>query len=179
MSTPVFATFVTLLTGWIFAPRRTVTGMIIAAGVAGQRHHAVFHRVFSAARWSLDHLGLLVFVLLKVLLGELVQLTLDDTGAHKRGRKVYGAAVIVRLPCCPGRVFSLPILFRLYVNHDAAARAKCAYRTRPELALSGGEVETLAIGQAYPWDIAIDATHVYWTNFGTGPMNGSVMKVAK
>ena len=161
MSAPVFATFVILLTGWIFAPRRTVTGMIVAAGVAGQRHHAVFHRVFSAARWSLDHLGLLVFVLLTALLPEgTVHLTLDDTGAHKRGLKVYGAgmnhdpqlstrkkpvltwghnwvvlAVIVRLPCCPGRVFSLPILVRLYVNHDAAARAKRAYRTRPELAV--------------------------------------------
>jgi DDE superfamily endonuclease len=161
MSTPVFSTFLTVLTGWIFAPRRTVTGMIVAAGVAGQRHHAAFHRLFSAARWSLDELGLIVFGLLRTLLpAGTVQLSLDDTEAHKRGRKVYGVGmhhdpqlstrkkpvltwghswvilcVIVHLPCCPGRVFSLPILFRLYLNHDAAARARRTYRSHPELAV--------------------------------------------
>lgn len=70
MSTPVFSTFLTLLTGWIFAPRRTNTGMSVAAGVAEQRHHSAFHRVFSAAQWSLDELGLIVFVLLMALLPE-------------------------------------------------------------------------------------------------------------
>lgn len=161
MSTPVFSTFMTVLTGWIFAPRRTVTGMIVAAGVAGQRHHAAFHRLFSAAQWSLDELGLIVFGLLRALLpAGTVQLSLDDTEAHKRGLKVYGVgmhhdaqlstrkkavltwghnwvilAVIVRLPFCPDRVFSLPILFRLYLNHDAAARARRTHRTRPQLAV--------------------------------------------
>jgi hypothetical protein len=161
MSTPVFTTFLVLLTGWIFAPRHTITGMIVAAGVAEQRHHAAFHRVFSAARWSLDQLGLIIFELLKALLPEgTVELSLDDTDAHKRGPKVYGAgmhrdprlstrkkavlvwghnwvilAVIVRLPFYPERVFSLPILFRLYLNHDAAARARRSYRTRNDLAL--------------------------------------------
>jgi DDE superfamily endonuclease len=161
MSTPVFKRFVILLTGWIFAPRRTITGMLVAAGVAGQQHHAAFHRVFSKAHWSLDQLGLIVFVLLKALLPEgTVELSLDDTEAHKRGRKVYGVgmhhdpqlstrkqpvltwghswvilSVIVRLSCCPGRVFSLPILFRLYLNHDAAARARRKYRSHTELAV--------------------------------------------
>jgi DDE superfamily endonuclease len=161
MSAPVFSRFMILLTGWVFAPRRTITGMLVAAGVAGQRHHAAFHRVFSAARWSLDQLGLIVFLLLKVLLPQgTVALSLDDTEAHKRGRKVYGVgmhhdpqlstrkqpvltwghswvvlAVIVSLPCCPGRVFSLPILFRLYLNHDAAARARRKYRSHTELAV--------------------------------------------
>jgi hypothetical protein len=161
MRAPVFNRFMLLLTGWIFAPRRTVTGMLVAAGVAGRQHHAAFHRVFSAARWSLDQLGLIVFLLLKELLPEgTVQLSLDDTEAHKRGRKVYGVgmhhdpqlstrkqpvltwghswvvlAVVVSLPCCPGRVFSLPILFRLYLNHDAAARAERAYHSHTELAV--------------------------------------------
>jgi len=161
MSTPVFDRFLVVLTGWIFAPRRTLTGMLVAAGVAGQQHHAAFHRVFSAARWSLDQLGLLVFRLLRTLLPEgTVRLALDDTEAHKRGRKVYGVGmhrdpqlstshkkvltwghnwvllcVIVRLPCCPNRVFSLPILVRLYLNHAAAERARRAYRTRPQLAV--------------------------------------------
>ena len=68
MRTPVFRSFLIVLTGWLFAPRRTLTGTLIAAGVAGQRHHAAFHRVFAAARWSLDHLGLIVFDLLTTLL---------------------------------------------------------------------------------------------------------------
>jgi hypothetical protein len=161
MSTPVFNRFLIVLAGWIFAPRRTITGALIAAGVAGQRHHAAFHRVFSAARWSLDQVGLIVFTLLEALLPEgTVRLSLDDTEAHKRGLKVYGVgmhrdpqlstrkqpvltwghnwvilAVIVQLQCCPGRVFSLPILFRLHLNQAAAARAKRAYRTRPALAV--------------------------------------------
>ena len=94
MSTPVFNRFLIVLTGWIFSPRRTITGALIAAGVAGQQHHAAFHRVFSAARWSLDQLGLIVFELLKVLLPEgTVGLSLDDTEAHKRGKKVYGVGM--------------------------------------------------------------------------------------
>jgi hypothetical protein len=161
MSTAVFNRFLIVLTGWIFAPRRTITGTLVAAGVAGQQHHAAFHRVFSSAQWRLDQLGLIVFGLFKKLLPEgTVQLSLDDTEAHKRGLKVYGVGmhhdpqlstrkkpvltwghswvilcVIVRLPCCPGRVFSLPILFRLYLNHDAAARARRTYRSHPQLAV--------------------------------------------
>ena len=57
MSASVFNRFMILLTGWIFAPRRTITGMLVAADVAGQQHHAAFHRVFSAARWSLDRIS--------------------------------------------------------------------------------------------------------------------------
>jgi hypothetical protein len=59
-----FDNFVTVLSGWVFARRRTITGMITAAGIAGKRHHAAFHRVFAAARWSRDALGLAVFRLL-------------------------------------------------------------------------------------------------------------------
>ncbi len=44
-------------------------------------------------------------------------------------------AVVVALPFCPGRVFSLPILFRLYLNRSAAARARRTYKKRSELAV--------------------------------------------
>jgi hypothetical protein len=160
MGTPSFERFLTLLAGWIFAPRRTVSDMLVAAGVAGIRHHAGYYRLFSAARWSLDQLGLIVFRILLPLLDEtqLVKLTLDETRARKRGQKMFGTgmyydpllstrkkpvvtwghswvvlAVVLRLPFCPDRVFSLPILFRLYLNHDAAERARRKYRTQPEL----------------------------------------------
>jgi len=54
---PSFATFVTLLTGWVFARRHTVTGGILAADSAADKHHSAYHRFFAAARWSLSCLG--------------------------------------------------------------------------------------------------------------------------
>jgi hypothetical protein len=161
MSTPSFRNFLIVLSGWVFAPRRTITGMLVTAGVAGDRHHAAFHRLFSAAHWSLDQLGLIVFrLILPWLEPGTITLTVDDTLACKRGVKMFGAgmhpdpqlstrkvkvvrwghswvilAVVVRLPFCPERVFSLPILFRLYLNHNAATRWRRTHRTRPELAV--------------------------------------------
>lgn len=160
MTAPSFQNFMVLVTGWVFASRRTVTGMMLAAGVAGVRHHAAFHRLFSAARWSLDMVGLTVFRILRVWLKEPVLLSLDDTLAAKRGLKVFGAgmhydpqlssrsktitrwshswvilAVVVRFPWRPEHPFSLPILFRLYLNHQSAQKHRRAYRTRPELAM--------------------------------------------
>jgi hypothetical protein len=161
MTAPSFQNFLIILTGWIFTPRRTITGMLVAAGVAGNRHHAAFHRLFSKARWSLDQLGLVVFrLILPWVQPGTITLALDDTLACKRGVKMFGAgmhpdaqlstrkvkvvrwghswgilSVVVRLPFCPNRVFSLPILFRLYLNHKAAKRWRRAHRTRPELAV--------------------------------------------
>lgn len=70
MTAPSFANFVSILTGWVFASRRTVTGMILAAGLAGERHHSIFHRFFARAAWSLDDLGLTVFALIEPWLNE-------------------------------------------------------------------------------------------------------------
>lgn len=163
MTAPTFRSFLTLLTGWLLARRRTVTGMLVAAGVAGTRHHAAFHRVFSAAAWSIDALGLAVFDLVQATLGGrgTIWLTLDDTHARKYGRDLFGAGmhhdpilstrarhvvtwgltwvvlcVAVRLPCCPDRVFSLPVLCRLYLNTKGAARWRRTYRSKPELAVA-------------------------------------------
>lgn len=161
MTAPSFANFCTILAGWVFASRRTVTGMIVAAGVAGVTHHAIFHRFFARARWSPDALGLAVFQFIAPWLDEgPVLLAIDDTLARKRGLKMFGVGmhhdpilstrktalvnwghdwvvlgVIVRLPFCDKRCFCLPILFRLYLNKQAARRHRRAYRTRPELAV--------------------------------------------
>ena len=83
MTCPTFDSFLTVLTGWVFARRRTVTGMILAAGAVGGRskHHSAYHRVFAAARWSLDELGLAVFglLILPLLVDGAVLLAVDDT----------------------------------------------------------------------------------------------------
>jgi hypothetical protein len=168
MTQPTFDSFGTLVTGWVFAGRRTVTGMIVSAGaVKGgsparrAKHHSAYHRVFAAARWSLDELGLAVFGLIRPWVGAgTIFLALDDTLARKRGLKMFGVGmhhdpllstrktaimnwghswvvlgVIVRLPFCPTRAYCLPILFRLYVNKQTAAKKRLAYRTRPQLAV--------------------------------------------
>jgi hypothetical protein len=160
MTAPTFASLVTVLTGWVFASRRTVTRMILAAGDAAGKHYSSYHRLFSAARWSLDAVGLAVFDLIEPFLGEVVLVGIDDTLARKRGLKMFGTGmhhdpllssrgkaianwghswvvlgVIVELPFRRGHYFCLPILFRLYVNQRKAKQHRCRYRTRPELAV--------------------------------------------
>lgn len=160
MTAPSFASLTTVLTGWVFASRHTVTRMILAAGNAAEKHFSSYHRLFSAARWSLDAVGLAVFDLIEPFLGNVVLLALDDTLARKRGLKMFGTGmhhdpllssrskaithwghswvvlgVIVELPFRRGHYYCLPILFRLYLNKKSAGKHRRAYRTRPELAV--------------------------------------------
>jgi DDE superfamily endonuclease len=153
MTAPTFDSLTTLMTGWL------------AAGEMADKHYSSYHRVFSAARWSLDAVGLAVFALVGPFFGEVVMLALDDTLARKRGLKMFGCGmhhdpllssrsktitnwghswvvlgVIVELPFRPGHYFCLPILFRLYLNKQKAAKHRRVYRKRTELA-----VEMLAI----------------------------------
>ncbi len=168
MTVPTFDSFVIVLTGWVFARRRIVTRMIQAAnavkttpGRGRIKHHSAFHRLFAAARWSLDELGLAVFALIEPWIGDgPVRLALDDTLARKRGLRIHGVGmhhdplistrkvalvnwghswvilgVILRLPFRPDHCFCLPILFRLYISKQTIAKRGGAYRTRPELAI--------------------------------------------
>ncbi len=161
MTLPTLTSLVTVVHGWLFAGRHTLTGVLVAVGEAGAKHFPAYYRLFASARWSLDALGLALFGLLQPLLETRpVALTLDDTLAHKRGLKVFGAgmhhdplassrkytvtswghrwvvlAVRVQLPCIPGRFFSLPVLFRLSLNQKAAAHWRLTHRTRPQLAV--------------------------------------------
>jgi SRSO17 transposase len=164
MTAPTFVNFQIILAGWVFASRRTVTAMILAAGVVGEIHHSILHRFFARARWSLDALGLAVFALVEPwVTDERVLVAIDDTLARKSGQKMFGTGmhydplissrkttlvnwghdwvvlgVLVRfrgLPFCEKRCFCLPILFRMYLNKQAAEKARRVYRTRPELAV--------------------------------------------
>jgi SRSO17 transposase len=160
MTRPTFDSLTSILSGWVFAVRRTVTGMIVAAGLVGTKHHSAFHRLFSQACWSLDQVGLMVLDLLTPFLGDTVSLALDDTLARKRGLKTFGVGmhhdplsssrktklfswghnwvvlgVLVRFPLWPERWFCLPILFRLYLNQKAAKRHRRVCWTRPQLAV--------------------------------------------
>lgn len=170
MTSPSFQSFQTLLLGWIFAPRRTVTGMILAADAVGTKHHSAYHRLFASARWSLDELGLALFGLILPLLQDPIHLVVDDTLARKRGLKIFGVGmhhdpilssrkkaivnwahcwvvlgVLIKFPFAD-RWFCLPILFRLYLSKQTLAKNGWTHHTKPELAV---QVLRL-IGQRHP-----------------------------
>lgn len=160
MTAPTFESFLTVLTGWVFASRRTVTRMILAAGPSAGKHYSSYHRLFSAARWSLDVLGLVVFDLIASWCGDTVLIAIDDTLARKRGLKMFGVGmhhdpllssrgktitnwghswvvlgVIVQFPFREDHYYCLPILFRLYLNKTKAVKHRRGYRKRTELAV--------------------------------------------
>jgi hypothetical protein len=86
MTTPTLNSLATIVKGWLFAGRHTLTGVLIAVGGSGPKHHSAYYRLFAAARWSLDAMGLALFHLIVPLLAPgPVPLTLDDTLARKRG----------------------------------------------------------------------------------------------
>lgn len=130
----------------------TVTGMLQAAGLAGEWHHSRAHDFFARARWDPDELGLRLtdfLVSVFVAAGAPIRLAVDDTLFGRSGRKVFGAhylhdgaqpegsgrrtrwgncwvvvVLVVELECLGGRQVGLPILFRLFRPKDDA---------RPEL----------------------------------------------
>jgi hypothetical protein len=80
----------------IAAPaRRTVCGMLAAAGTSRAWHHSRTHRFFAAARWSLDRVGVTLLgsvVGWLVPVGAPITVAIDDTLFRRRGRKVHAAA---------------------------------------------------------------------------------------
>jgi hypothetical protein len=128
--------------------------MLAGAGLARIWHHSRAHRLFAAARWSADALGLAVLeVIVAGLLGPgaPLRLVVDDSLFRRSGRKVFGAAwhhdplakggkrvcwannwvvvgVLARLPFVPQRAVCLPVLARLW-------RPKHPDRTKLSLAV--------------------------------------------
>lgn len=154
MTAPTVRTFLTLVAGWLVAPRRTILGMVRASGT--DRHHAAFHRLFAAARWSVDRVGLAVFDLVTGGM-TVVFLAVDDTLLPRRGLKIFGTGmhrdpllssrghtvtrwghcwvvlcVVIESRHFPGRQFALPVLCRLYLNQASAAKWQRAYRKKSE-----------------------------------------------
>jgi len=142
-SQPTFQTFCMLLVGSVARVRDcTVTGMLQAAGLAGQWHHSRAHDFFARRRWDPDELGvrLLDFLVATFLAPDApIGLAVDDTLFGRSGRRVFGAhylhdgaqpegsgrrtrwgncwvvvVLVVQLDCLGGRQVGLPILFRLF-----------------------------------------------------------------
>lgn len=157
---PTFQTFSALVVGFVGRIRDcTVTGMLQAAGLAGEWHHSRAHDFFARRRWDADEVGLrlldfLVVTFLKP--GGPIRLAVDDTLFGRSGRRVWGAhylhdgaqpegsgrrtrwgncwvvvVLVVSLPCLGGRPVGLPILFRLFRPRDDAHPDR---PSQPELA---------------------------------------------
>ena len=137
----------------------TITGMLQAAGLAGEWHHSRAHDFFARRRWDPDDLGLrlldfLVITFLKP--GGAIRLAVDDTLFGRSGRRVWGAhylhdgaqpegsgrrtrwgncwvvvVLVVELDCLGGRQVGLPVLFRLFRPKDDAHPDR---PSQPELA---------------------------------------------
>jgi len=157
MTEPTAATFRELIIGWVFAPRRTVLGIVRCSGTT--RHHAAFHRVFAAAKWSIDRVGMAIFDLtLRLAPQETAFLAGDDTLLSRCGLKIFGVgmhrdpclssrshtvtrwghcwvvlSIVIESPRTPGRYFALPILMRLYLNKKTAAKWNRKYRSKTDL----------------------------------------------
>jgi hypothetical protein len=153
----VFATFQTLLAGWIVClGPHTISGVWQATGQAAKRHHDTAYAVFHSACWDWDELGILLgaLILAHLIPGGVVWVAVDDTLCHKRGAKVaFGGifldavlsskrhktfrfglnwvvvGIAVPLPMRPDRYFCLPVLWRL-----CRKKGRPGYRPRPRLA---------------------------------------------
>ena len=104
MTSPTFASFVALAAGWVLCRRHTVSGALLAGGAllasgasgAPRKHHSAYHRVLSAARWSLDAVGLGVAGLVLAAAapaGGTAFLVVDDTLCRRRGRRMFGCGM--------------------------------------------------------------------------------------
>jgi len=167
MTAPTFQTFLIVAAGWLFAHKRTVTGVIQAADAVDTKHHSAFHRFFARARWSLDEMGLTLFKLLmrRIDRDKPIFLAVDDTLARKRGLKIFGVGmhhdpllssrrtkivnwghswvvlgVLMKFPFAQKRCFCLPILFRLYRSKQTVAKKGGRYHTRPQLVIEMLEI---------------------------------------
>lgn len=172
-TSPSYRRFITLMTGWVLhIGKHTVTGVMRAAGVVGRDEHSGYHRFFSAARWEPDEVGL---VLMRLVLASLkatgrVTLSLDDTLARHTGKHIASAgmhrdpllstaskpfwhfghnwvviAVVVELPRWH-KVYSLPVLMRLYRSEKVNQQLGITHKKRTELASEMLE----QIAQAFP-----------------------------
>jgi DDE superfamily endonuclease len=149
---PSFGMFTVLVVGLVAQTgRRSVCGMLAGAGVQALVAHDRAHRFFAAARWSTDHLGLLLARLIAdrlVPAGVPIPVVVDDTLFARRGKKVYAALwthdgsapganktgrgnrwIIVGLVVELGflsRPVCLPVLFRLWHGKGCASHVELA-----------------------------------------------------
>ena len=158
---PTFQRFLLLCVGAILTMgRRTITSLLWTMRTMVRGHPSSYHRVFSRAVWSLSPLG---NVLAKAVLkwvgpDEPVIVSVDDTTAQHRGKRVYGKgchhdavrsahrhvvfrwghrwvvlAICVKFPFV-SRPWALPVLVALYKPKDLNKAEGRRHKTTLELA---------------------------------------------
>ncbi|MCP5020989.1 MAG: transposase [bacterium] len=187
-TTPSYQRFLTLMTGWVLCTgKHTVTGVMRAAGVVGTREHSGYHRFFNGAAWSPDQVGiaLMRLALKAVPKGTRANLTIDDTLGRHTGKHISSAgmhrdpllscagkpfwhfghnwvvlAVVIEFPRW-NKVFSLPVLMRLYRTAKVNKAMKLPHVKRTELA-----AETLAlVFKEFPqWKFLLIGDNAYINN---------------
>lgn len=170
---PSFQTFGVIVTGWLLAHGRRVVTRILRAGDGLEvKSFSCYHRFFSQARWSPDEIGrvLLGWILKFIPPNAPLVVAVDDTLNRKTGRHIWAAgmhhdpllstarraffsfghnfvvlSIQVRFPFAPRKVWSLPLLIRLYRGKQKKGKPggerkaigqapPSEYRTRPQLA---------------------------------------------
>lgn len=158
---PSYRRFLTLLSGWLLCTgKHTVTGVMRAAGVMGEREHSGYHRFFSRGAWEPDMVGIAVLTLALRALPKsaVVKLTIDDTLGRHTGKMISSAgmhrdpllstgtrpffhfghkwvvlAVVIEFPRW-NKVFSLPVLLRLYRSEKLNKKMNRKHKKLTELA---------------------------------------------
>ena len=158
---PSFESFSVLMAGWLSCPaKRTVTGVIRAAGAVGTKHHTSFHRFFREARWEPDDVSdvLREMVVARVPRRKPLFVALDDTLARHTGKRIESASmhrdallstgakpffhfghvwvvmtVILTVPRW-NKTFALPIGMRLYRSEKLCKARKLSFHKKPQLA---------------------------------------------
>lgn len=159
MTKPTASSFLQIINGWIFAPKRTIWNAIRIAKT--DKHHSAYYRVFANAAWCVDQIGLAVFDLVVKLAPQAIyDLIGDDTLVPKSGLKVYGSGmhrdacnssrghtsfrwghcwVVLCVSICsrknPSRRFTIPILMRLYRNQKTNQKLRRKHRKKTALML--------------------------------------------
>ncbi len=92
---PGFASFTTMVVGWILCSgRHSVCRVIQASGELGaSKHHSSHYRFLSHGRWCTDALGKVLFRKLLRFSSSHVRVAIDDTLCHKGGSHIFGAAM--------------------------------------------------------------------------------------
>ena len=91
---PGYRLFCDLMAGWVLTPgRHTITRVLTLADPQGRRAHDAYHRFVRAGAWATAELWRVLAVYAVGLCRPegVVELLVDDTLAHKTGRKVAGA----------------------------------------------------------------------------------------
>jgi len=139
---PSFQTFCVIVTGWLLGHgRRVVTRILLAGDGLKVKSFSCYHRFFSQARWAVDAIGrVLLALVLKFIPDDApIIVAVADTLNRKTGKRIWAAgmhhdplrstggravfsfghnwvvlSVQIRLPFAPDKVWSLPVLMRLY-----------------------------------------------------------------